>query len=174
MSQETKQGHGSRSERIMLVIAVLSLIVAGVGTLFSGLTVREIRDWLRLDHGTIDRPSAASSPSTVSTPAGNAEGNYTDIEMFTRTFRATVTTGDMRRIADFVNFPFDEQMNQMTRAQFIANYEIGPDMKRIIGTSPLTKHPGDLSYTINSMAFAITFKKDFDGYWKWTSVYYGE
>jgi hypothetical protein len=63
----------------------------------------------------------------------------------------------------------------MSKDDFIAHYKMGNDERReILATSAPTKYKGDLGYGINNAAFAITFKKNADGYWKWTSMYYGD
>jgi hypothetical protein len=107
-------------------------------------------------------------------PPGSGH-NYTDIDEFFREFKRAVGTRDNRVIAEFVSFLFDQQMNLMTKEEFTANYELGNDEVRIIlHESLLRRYPEDLGYGINNAAFAMTFKRDLDGYWKWASIYYGE
>jgi len=102
-------------------------------------------------------------------------GNFTDINAFFSAFQRAVGTKDMRVVAEFVTFPFDQQMAMMTKDEFVANYKMGNDEIRIVTETPApTKYQGDLGYGINNAAFAMKFKKNREGYWKWASIYYGE
>jgi hypothetical protein len=102
-------------------------------------------------------------------------GNFTDINAFFAAFQRAVGTKDMRVVAEFVNFPFDQQMAMMTKDEFVANYKMGNDEIRIVTETPApTRYQGDLGYGVNNAAFAMRFKKNREGYWKWASIYYGE
>jgi len=160
-----------------------SVIVAGGGVLALLLLVVAVRFVFSVDFNNSkkDTPSentyvASQTVSTNETSSATAEiTNFTNINDFFAAYKRAVGEKDINKVAEFVEFPFDQQMNMMTKSEFITNYQLSNDEIRIINeTSAPKKYDSDLGYGINNEAFAITFKKNKDGYWKWVSIYYGE
>ena len=121
------------------------------------------------------RVEQGNSDADASTAGRAVTCDYADIQEFFDAFKKAAATNDRRALAECVAFPFDQQMSMMTKDEFIQNYKMSDDERRLLlATAVPTKYGGDLGYGVNTPVFAMYFKRNPSGYWKWTEIYYGE
>lgn len=115
------------------------------------------------------------SGADVGAASRNVTCDYADVQEFFRAFQEAAASSDVSTLAECVAFPFDQQMAMMTKDEFIRNYKMsGDELRLLLATAAPTRYEGDLGYGVNTPVFAMSFKRNSRGYWKWTDIYYGE
>jgi hypothetical protein len=115
---------------------------------------------------TVPRPSAPPQPDTLQT-------EFKEFADFLEHFRKAAGQKKMKLIAEFVNFPFDEQDGLWTKPVFIKNFQISNDVINIIRKAvPKQIRPG--IYSLENEEIGLRFQKNKEGNWKWFSIYYAD
>lgn len=155
----------------------LAAAVEGVSTkrLLKGATavIQGNSSLQKADRGWRVVESTVTASKILPPPDAPGEGRSSDIQTFFAAFRQALASKNTQSVAKFVQFPFDQQFTMVSEADFLARFVLTDDEVRIVTeTQSPTRYP-DGSYGINDQV-AFTFKKNADGYWKWSSIYYGE
>lgn len=100
------------------------------------------------------------------------ETHFSEIQEFFTVFKQAALEKNIQRLADFTNFPFEEQGSTTSKDDFIKNFQLSEGILEIIKKSSTPKE-----YELNHFSIEGTgmgFSKHGDGYWKWDNIYYGE
>lgn len=95
--------------------------------------------------------------------------DFKEFDLFFINFKRVIETNDKKRIANFVDFPFNEDI---IKEAFLKKYKISEDVKNLISHS--IPEEADSLYIINSDSYDIRFIINKNGYWKLKSIYEGD
>ena len=112
--------------------------------------------------------------SGVPPPDAPSEGRSTQIEAFFPAFKQALASKNTHTVAQFAQFPLQFATLTIAEPEFHSQFPLNDDQIRVIIDTQAPTRDQDGSYGIHTPQFGIEFQRNRDGYWKWTSVYFGE